>query len=64
MLEIRPEDKKRIQLRRLRDYLSWLVALVIAGRDLQLARTELPMDVVAKYFTHESIMSGIASRCS
>jgi polar amino acid transport system permease protein len=61
MLEIRPEDKKRIQLRRLRDYLSWLVALVIAGTLTYslLTNPNYQWDVVAKYFTHESIMSGI-----
>ena len=61
MLEIRPEDKKRIQLRRLRDYLSWLVALVIAGTLTYslLTNPNYQWDVVAKYFTHESIISGI-----
>jgi polar amino acid transport system permease protein len=61
MLEIRPEDKKRIQLRRLRDYLSWLVALVIAGTLTYslLTNPNYQWDVVAKYFTHESIISGV-----
>jgi polar amino acid transport system permease protein len=59
--EIRPEDKKRIRPRRLKDYLSWLVALVIAGTLLYsvLTNPNYQWDVVAKYFTHESILSGI-----
>src|ERR671924_525624 len=61
MLEIRPEDKKRIRPRRVRDYLSWLAALVIAGMLTYsvLTNPNYQWDVVAKYFTHESIMSGI-----
>ena len=52
-MEIRPEDKKRIQPRRLRDYLSWLVALVIAGTLTYsvLTNPNYQWDVVAKYFT-------------
>jgi polar amino acid transport system permease protein len=61
MAEIRPEDKKRIRPRRLRDYLSWLAALVIAGTLLHsvLTNPNYEWDVVAKYFTHESIIRGI-----
>jgi polar amino acid transport system permease protein len=61
MTEIRPEDKKRIRPRRLRDYLSWLAALVIAGTLLHsvLTNPNYEWDVVAKYFTHESIIRGI-----
>ena len=61
MIEIRPEDKKRLRPRMLRDYLSWLVALIIAGTLLYsvLTNPNYQWDVVAKYFTAESIMSGI-----
>jgi polar amino acid transport system permease protein len=61
MIDIRPEDKKRVRPRRLRDYLSWLVALVLAGTLLHsvLTNPNYEWDVVAKYFTHESIISGI-----
>jgi polar amino acid transport system permease protein len=61
MTEIRPEDKKRIRPRNLRDYLSWLAALVIAGTLLHsvLTNPNYQWDVVAKYFTHESIIRGI-----
>jgi polar amino acid transport system permease protein len=61
MTEIRPEDKKRIRPRQLRDYLSWLVALVIAGTLLYsvLTNPNYEWDVVAKYFTNEAIISGI-----
>jgi polar amino acid transport system permease protein len=58
MTEIRPEDKKRIRPRNLRDYLSWLAALAIAGTLLHsvLTNPNYEWDVVAKYFTHESII--------
>jgi polar amino acid transport system permease protein len=61
MTEIRPENKKRIRPRQLRDYLSWLVALVLAGTLTYsvLTNPNYQWDVVAKYFTNESIMSGI-----
>src|SRR5918998_197137 len=61
MLQIRPEDKKRINPRRVRDYLSWLAALVIAGTLTYsvLTNPNYEWDVVAKYFTHESIIRGI-----
>jgi polar amino acid transport system permease protein len=61
MTEIRPEDKKRIWPRRPRDYLSWLAALAIAGTLLHsvLTNPNYEWDVVAKYFTHESILRGI-----
>jgi polar amino acid transport system permease protein len=61
MTEIRPEDKKRIRPRNVRDYLSWLAALVIAGTLLHsvLTNPNYEWDVVAKYFTHESIIRGI-----
>lgn len=61
MTEIRPENKKRIRPRRLRDYLSWLAALVIAGTLLYsvLTNPNYQWDVVAKYFTADSIISGI-----
>jgi polar amino acid transport system permease protein len=61
MTEIRPEDKKRIRPRSLRDHLSWLAALVIAGTLLHsvLTNPNYEWDVVAKYFTHESIIRGI-----
>jgi polar amino acid transport system permease protein len=59
--EIRPEDKKRIQPRRLKDYLSWLVALAIAGTLLYSVVTNpnYQWDVVAKYFTAETVISGV-----
>jgi polar amino acid transport system permease protein len=61
MTEIRPEDKKRIRPRQLKDYLSWLVALVIAGTLTYsvLTNPNYQWDVVAKYFTNEAIISGI-----
>jgi polar amino acid transport system permease protein len=61
MIEIRPEDKKRLRPRQLRDYLSWLVALVLAGTLTYsvLTNPNYQWDVVAKYFTADSIMSGI-----
>ena len=61
MTEIRPEDKTRIQPRQLRDYLAWLVALLIAGTLLYsvLTNPNYQWDVVARYFTNESIISGI-----
>jgi polar amino acid transport system permease protein len=61
VVDIRPEDKKRVQPRRLRDYLSWLVALALAGTLAYsvLTNPNYQWDVVAKYFTHESILSGI-----
>jgi polar amino acid transport system permease protein len=61
MTDIRPENKKRIQPRRVRDYLSWLAALAIAGTLTYsvLTNPNYQWDVVAKYFTHESIISGI-----
>lgn len=61
MTEIRPEDKTRIQPRQLRDYLAWLVALVIAGTLTYsvLTNPNYQWDVVARYFTNESIISGI-----
>ena len=61
MTEIRSEDKKRIRPRQLKDYLSWLVALVIAGTLTYsvLTNPNYQWDVVAKYFTNESILSGI-----
>jgi polar amino acid transport system permease protein len=61
MTEIRPEDKKRIRPRQLKDYLSWLVALAIAGTLTYsvLTNPNYQWDVVAKYFTNEAIISGI-----
>jgi polar amino acid transport system permease protein len=61
MTEIRPEDKKRIRPRNVRDYLYWLAALLIAGTLLHsvLTNPNYEWDVVAKYFTHESIIRGI-----
>ena len=61
MLEIRSEDKKRIGPRQLRDYLSWLAALVIVGTLTysMLTNPNYQWDVVGKYFTHESIIRGI-----
>jgi polar amino acid transport system permease protein len=61
MTEIRSEDKTRIQPRRLRDYLAWLVALVIAGTLIYsvLTNPNYQWDVVAKYFTNEAILTGI-----
>jgi polar amino acid transport system permease protein len=61
MNEIRSEDKKRIRPRRLKDYLSWLVALAITGTLLYslLTNPNYQWDVVAKYFTHEAILNGI-----
>lgn len=60
-VEIRPEDKKRVHPRRLRDYLSWLAALLLAGMVIQsvLTNPNYQWDVVARYFTHESIIKGI-----
>jgi polar amino acid transport system permease protein len=61
MTEIRPEDKKRLRSRRLKDYLSWLAALAIAGILIHsvLTNPNYQWDVVAKYFTNEAIISGI-----
>jgi polar amino acid transport system permease protein len=61
MTEIRPENKKRIRPRQLKDYLSWLAALVIAGTLTYsvLTNPNYQWDVVAKYFTNEAIISGI-----
>lgn len=61
MIEIRSEDKKRIRPRRLRDYLSWLAALALAGTLLHsvLTNPNYEWAVVAKYFTHQSILNGI-----
>jgi polar amino acid transport system permease protein len=59
--ELLPENKKRIRPRRVRDYLSWLAALLIAGTLTYsvLTNPNYQWDVVAKYFTHESIIRGI-----
>jgi polar amino acid transport system permease protein len=61
MNQIRPEDKKRVRPRRVKDYLSWLVALAIAGTLLYslITNPNYQWDVVARYFTHEAILSGI-----
>jgi polar amino acid transport system permease protein len=61
MVEIRPEDKKRVRPRRVRDYLAWIAALALAGMLLHsvLTNPNYEWDVVAKYFTHESVLHGI-----
>jgi polar amino acid transport system permease protein len=60
-VEILAEEKKRVRPRRVRDYLSWLAALLLAGLLIQsvLTNPNYQWDVVAKYFTHESIFKGI-----
>jgi polar amino acid transport system permease protein len=61
MAQIRPEDKKRLRPHHIWDYLAWAGAVVLAALLIRsmITNPNYQWDVVAKYFTHDSILHGI-----